>query len=77
MQQSSGEVILLNLSGGHYYALNEVGGRVWELYDGTRSVSQVIGIIHQEYDVEADTAEADVLEITGELIGEGLLLESK
>jgi coenzyme PQQ biosynthesis protein PqqD len=66
-QQAAGTVILLNLADGQYYSLNEVGGRVWELCDGTRSVAEVVSIISQEYEAAVAVIEADVLELLEEL----------
>jgi coenzyme PQQ biosynthesis protein PqqD len=74
-QQVSGTVVLLSPDNGEYYALNEVGSRVWELCDGTRNVSDVVTTICQEYDAPAETVEADVLELIEDLIREKLVVE--
>ena len=49
-QQVSGTVVLLNPDNGEYYALDEVGSRVWELCDGVRSLADVVSVICGEYD---------------------------
>jgi hypothetical protein len=74
-QQVSETLVLLNPDDGEYYALDEVGGRVWELCDGARSVSEVISIISDDYDAPAETIKADVLEVLGDLADEQLLVE--
>jgi len=66
--------VLLNLESGEYYALNEVGGRVWDLCDGTRSVAEVVAIISQEYDAPGEVIETDVLELLQELAHEKLVV---
>jgi hypothetical protein len=76
-QRASETQILLNLDGGRYYALDEVGHRVWELCDGTRSVSQIIGTVCEEYDAPLETIEADVLELLQDLMNEKLLFEQR
>lgn len=73
-QQVNGTVVLLSLDHGEYYALNEIGGRVWELCDGTRNVANVIKIICDEYDAPPDTIKADVLELLGDLASEKILV---
>jgi len=74
-QQAAGTVILLNLMDGQYYSLNDVGGRVWELCDGMRSVAEVASIISQEYEAAAGTIEADVFELLEELANAQLVVE--
>ena len=69
-------VVLLNLKDGQYYALNEVGGRVWELCDGSRTVNDVVTTLCSEYDAPRETLEADVMEILEELSGADLLVDA-
>jgi hypothetical protein len=59
-QQVSGTVVLLDPDNGEYYALDEVGSRIWELCD----------------DAPAETVEADVLELVEDLIREKLVVEA-
>lgn len=55
------------------YVLNEAGARIWELIDGQRSLSDIGGLLLQEYDVQQETVEADLVEIVGELEELGML----
>jgi hypothetical protein len=59
-QQAEDELVLLAVEEGSYFALNEVGARVWELCDGTRDVDQIQGIIGAEFDAPLDVIERDV-----------------
>ncbi len=74
VQQVAGSAVLLNPDSGEYYALDEVGGRVWELCDGTRSVSQIATLLAKEYDAPPATIQADVLELLEDLANEKLVL---
>lgn len=74
VRQVDDTMVLLSLDDGQYYALDEIGGRVWELCDGTRSVSNVIQIICAEYDAPPETVKADVLELLQDLAGEKILV---
>ncbi|HWE60689.1 MAG TPA: PqqD family protein [Chloroflexota bacterium] len=67
-------LLLLHPTTGEYYSLDEVGGRVWELCDGTRSVAQVIATIDEEFDAPMAEIAADVLELLGELADEQLVV---
>ena len=49
------------------YVLNEVGGRVWELVDGQKTVQGIRDVIVSEFDVSPQQAEADVREFVQKL----------
>lgn len=54
--------------------LNEVGGRAWELADGTRSVQRIVGLIATEYPGEpTERVAALLLTFFSELEEEDLL----
>jgi methyltransferase-like protein len=42
------------------YTLNETGAFIWEKIDGKRSVEDIIDALADEYDIDQQTAEADV-----------------
>ena len=42
------------------YTLNETGAFIWELIDGKKSVEEIIGAVTAEYDIDKETASADV-----------------
>jgi len=62
-----GEAVILNLADGVYYGLDGVGARVWEMLREPRSLAEVRDAITAEYDVDADTAWRDLLELLGDL----------
>ena len=70
------ETVLLDVDSGSYFALNDVGARIWELCDGERSVDDIVATITAEYDVDTGTARADVAELLSTLAGEQLLASS-
>lgn len=73
-QTTSDTLVLVNMDDGQCYGLNEVGGRLWELCDGTRSVAEVVAILSREYEAPEDLVAADVVEILEELVGEKLVV---
>jgi len=75
MQQVEGSSVLLDIDSGEYFTLNEVGGRVWDLCDGTRSVASIADVLSAEYDVDATTALLDADELLQSLAGAGLVIE--
>jgi hypothetical protein len=75
MQQVEGDSVLLDIDSGEYYSLNEVGGRVWDLCDGTRSVASIADTLCSEYDVTQQQALRDASELLEGLTGAGLVTE--
>jgi hypothetical protein len=49
------------------YTLDGVGARIWELLDGERDGQAVLRQIVEEYDVERETARADLIEFLEQL----------
>ena len=74
-QQASGTLILLHLDSGEYYTLNEVGGRVWDLCDGTRQVAEIVATVCDEYEAPAEMIEADIMALVQELADAHLVVE--
>ena len=73
----SGSLLLLNLDNGEYYKLDEVGGRVWELCDGTQNVAEMVSTIREEYDASTETIRTDILELLRDLANEKMVVEGK
>ena len=72
-QEAAATVVLLELDGGHYYALDGTGGRAWELCNGQRKVSEIGHIIGDEYDAAVENIAHDLLELFAELANENLV----
>lgn len=51
--------VLLDVNGGMYYTLNEVGGRIWELLGEGVAVPAIVERLQAEYDVAPETLAAD------------------
>lgn len=49
------------------YTLSAVAASVWELLDGNRSMDEIVDAICAEYDVDRDTAAADVTALLADL----------
>lgn len=73
VKRGAEDSILLNPLTGHYYTLEQVGGRVWELCDGTRMVSEIITVIVEEFDAPIATVTADVIDLLQDLANEHLV----
>ena len=69
----AGEVAILDMKSGIYYGLNALGARIWNLVQEPKIVSELCEIILEEYDVEADRCEHDILALLQELTAKGLV----
>ncbi|MBN1660643.1 MAG: PqqD family protein [Anaerolineae bacterium] len=49
------------------YVLNETAARIWELLDGRSSLEVVRDALVQEFAVDLDRAQADLLQVVSEL----------
>src|SRR4051812_26768227 len=69
----AGEIVMLNLKNGTYYGLDEVGALVWSLIQAPQPVAAVRDAILDEYDVELERCERDLLALLGELAAAELI----
>jgi hypothetical protein len=61
------QTCLHHLDSGEYYMLNEAAAFVWDRCGGERSVAEIATDLATQYEVEADVALADTLEVVQEL----------
>ena len=68
-----GEVAILDLKAGVYYGLDAVGARIWSLIQEPRTVNEIREILLEEYEVEPERCERDLLVLLQRLATEGLI----
>lgn len=68
-----GEAVLLNLSTGVYYGLDQVGASMWERVTHHGRVGPAIDELLATYEVTREQLEADLLKLIDELTDQGLL----
>ncbi|HXT37160.1 MAG TPA: PqqD family protein [Chloroflexota bacterium] len=69
-------LILLNPRNGEYYTLDEVGGQIWNLCDGSHTVAEMVAAISVEFDAPVSEIETDVHELLSDLASEQLVVEA-
>lgn len=67
------ETVILNVETGRYHGLRGTGVRVWELLGGGTTIAEIERALLEEYDVEAETCRADLLELVRDLRSAGLV----
>lgn len=63
----SGEAVILNLRNGTYYGLDAVGATIWGLIQEPRSIEAIHTALLEQYDVEPERCERDLLALLQEL----------
>ena len=77
VQELAGEAVLLHVTRGHYFGLNEVGRAVWkELMTGS-SVRQAYEHLLAEFDVTPERLQQDVTSLVHDLVSQGLLEDAR
>lgn len=71
--QSAESMVILNLKNGVYYELKEVGTRVWNLIQQPRSVQFILDSLLEEYEVDPERCEVDLLTLAEDLVKHGLI----
>ena len=71
-REMDGEAVILNLESGTYFGLDPVGTRIWQLLEQDGSLRIVFERMRQEFDVEPEVLERDLLRLVGQLAEKGL-----
>ena len=67
------EAAILNMKNGIYYGLDPVGAQVWKLLQTPRKIADIQQVLLQEYDVEPERCQRDLLALLEDLLGAGLI----
>lgn len=70
---SDESVIILSLKDGVYYELKEIGSHVWNLIQQPCSFQSILEKLLEEYDVNSEQCEADLLSLVESLAKFGLV----
>ena len=69
----AGETVVLNYKDGVYYGLDTIGAFVWGLIQQPKTVSEIQSSIINEYAVEQELCEKDLVELLEQLASRGLV----
>jgi hypothetical protein len=72
-QMVDGRVVMLDLDSEHYYRLDEVGSRMWELLSTGGDVDAAYAHLLEEYEVDGEVLRADLEDFIEQLTAKGLL----
>jgi hypothetical protein len=68
-----GDTVLLDGRSGVYYALNQIGTRLWALIIGGAALGEIHDVLLKEYDVPAEVLWADLTRLVGEMTDNALV----
>jgi hypothetical protein len=72
-RELGGEIVILDLTSGNYFGLDEVGARIWKLIGEGKTLGETLDILLAEYEVERPQLEADLLGLVERLEAQGLV----
>jgi hypothetical protein len=67
------EVVILDMQDGIYYGLNAVGARIWSLLEEPRSVAEIHQTLLDEYEIDPEVCETQLMTLLTELAANGLV----
>ena len=70
----AGELVILDMEGGAYFTLDEIGAALWSGLEAGKTLEQVAEEVVARYQVELPQALADLTALRDELLDRGLLV---
>lgn len=67
VQELEDELVFLNLNNEHYFSLDKVGRRFWEVLQAVDSVDKAVDILLEEFDTDAQTLRGDIIDLIADL----------
>jgi len=67
------EILILDLESNQIHQLNASASFIWWMCDGDLAIDQLTAMYAEHFEIEADTAQADVKLVTEQLYEMGLL----
>src|ERR1700676_797883 len=68
-----GEAAILSIRNGVYYGLDPVGAQIWNLLQQPHCVAEIREAVVQEYEVDPERCERDLMALLERLLLEGLI----
>lgn len=73
-RELEGEAVIVHLDSGMYYGLNPVGTRLWQLIDAHGQLQPVFDAALEEFEVEPERLQRDLLQLVSELASRQLVV---
>ena len=73
-RQFDGDLVMVDLQGGEYFALDDVGARMWDLLNSGKSPAEIGRDLATEYEADEDKILGDCMKLADELLERGLVV---
>jgi hypothetical protein len=73
VNEVAGESVLLNLDGGRYFGLDDVGTDMWRALTAAHSIAEALAQLALQYDADAALLRRDLEGLVGQLAAHGLI----
>ncbi|HEX7374515.1 MAG TPA: PqqD family protein [Steroidobacteraceae bacterium] len=73
-QEVGGEAVLLKLASENYFGLDPIGTRIWSLLGDGNTLQHAYDVLIDEYDVEPEILERDLLALVERMASAGLVI---
>ena len=70
------DTVVLSLRSGYLYTCNETTAAFLKALDGRRTFAEVVGLLHEQFDVPRETLAGDLTALAEKLLAEKLILET-
>lgn len=67
------DLVIMSIENGHYYGLNGVGKRIWQLSSTPQTLATICAQLQQEYEIDPQTCESETIAYTNQMIDLRLL----
>jgi hypothetical protein len=74
--EMDGDLVMMSIESGDYFGVSGIGPRIWELIETPRSFGELVDTICAEYEVDAETASADLRIFLDQLSENGMIEDS-
>ena len=72
-RQVGDETVILDLNSGVYFGLDPIGARIWQLLSEDRTLAETCDVMLQEYEVDREKLESDMIALMETLKAHGLI----
>jgi hypothetical protein len=73
-RQFDDELVIVDLEGGEYFALDAIGASMWSALVAGKTPAQVAVELAAKYEAEEKQVLGDCVRLVGDLVGRGLLI---
>jgi len=67
------DLVVVSIERGMYFGIEEIGKRIWSLIKTPQSISAICEILVQEYQIDYQVCQRDVIDFLIEALGEGII----